>query len=367
MGLALGVSPAGAQQVIHSQGRLVRVATGATKDTVGVPGVQVVLHRIGRQQQGPIDSTLSRRSGRFQFRFALDTSAIFLVSARFAGIEYFSQALTADSTHPLTNFQIVVADTSSTAPVRVAERHVVIQEPDPSGIRSVLDLIVLENPGPLTRVATDSTRPVFEVSVPDRATSVGVTPQSEFSEDAIVVTPGAIELLAPLAPGTKQIMVQYDLPARPGIVSLWLPAVPTLNLLLVEPKVVIEGVSVALVDSQVIDGTLFRRFGGTVPDSGAMLRLGFQDGPAPRTLGLILLSLTLLAFGGFAVLLVRRSSARVAPQSTRTLVEALAALDDRYEGLREKCSPEEWDRYLVERARMKADLRRRLAGVRPGA
>ena len=63
-------------------------------DSIPAARTNVVLHRIGRDVQGPIDSTLSDSRGAFHFRFSADTSAIFLLSARFAGIEYFSPRYT---------------------------------------------------------------------------------------------------------------------------------------------------------------------------------------------------------------------------------------------------------------------------------
>ena len=55
-------------------------------------GTRVVLHQVGRTLQGPLDSTRTDQRGRFQFSFRPDTSALYLLSVRHAGIEYFSLA-----------------------------------------------------------------------------------------------------------------------------------------------------------------------------------------------------------------------------------------------------------------------------------
>ena len=44
-------------------------------DSVPVPGVRVVLHRVGQMEQGPVDSTPADARGRFRFRFRADSGA----------------------------------------------------------------------------------------------------------------------------------------------------------------------------------------------------------------------------------------------------------------------------------------------------
>jgi len=98
-------------------------------------------------------------AGRFGFRFAADTASVFLLSARYAGIEYFSRPARATAGRPDTGLVILVADTSSSAPVRLAGRYLMIGRPEQAGRRGALDLIVLQNRGTTTRVARDSTMP----------------------------------------------------------------------------------------------------------------------------------------------------------------------------------------------------------------
>src|SRR5512136_576823 len=85
--VAIG-APASPQQVpARAEGRVVRVARG---DTLPVARQRVVLHHISREVQGPIDSALTDPRGHFAFRFKPDTAAVYLISARYAGVEYFS-------------------------------------------------------------------------------------------------------------------------------------------------------------------------------------------------------------------------------------------------------------------------------------
>src|SRR3954467_9123507 len=67
-----------------------RVLLPRDADTVPVPGARVVLHRVGRDAQGPLDSVTADASGRFRFRFRADTGALYLLSARWGDVEYFA-------------------------------------------------------------------------------------------------------------------------------------------------------------------------------------------------------------------------------------------------------------------------------------
>ncbi len=86
-------------------------------DSTPVAGTRVVLHRIGSDVQGPLDSTRSDRGGRFGFAFRPDTAAFYLLSTRHSGIEYFSPPVSTNPARPDTAIRIVVYDTSSSAPV----------------------------------------------------------------------------------------------------------------------------------------------------------------------------------------------------------------------------------------------------------
>ena len=125
-------------------------------DSTPVPGSRVVLHQVGRTRQGPLDSTRTDRGGRFRFVFRPDTSALYLLSVRHAGIEYFSSPVHTNLGRPDTTIRVIVYDTSSTAPVSLEARHLVLTRPGEDGSRTVLDLIVLLNSGQRTRVAPDS-------------------------------------------------------------------------------------------------------------------------------------------------------------------------------------------------------------------
>lgn len=336
-----------------------------------MPGARVVLHDIGPERQGPADSMRTDSEGRFRFTFRADTTHIHLVSARYAGIEYFSTAIAPASRDTAIPLLLLVADTSSTAPVDLTQRHLVISAPDAHGIRNVVDMLVLANAGTLTRVAPDST-PVWRLPLPEEAGQVQITPASDFSPDAVVARNGGVEIRAPIAPGARQLLVQYDLVRRPGEVAVPFPsAVPTVNLLLEEAGVTLAGLPLVRADSQEIEGRLLRRWTGQAP-AGAVLLLQFHDGIAPGTrLALLVGVIALLFLGAGAVVLrhYRRvpAGAIATPAPADDLLHRIAMLDVEHAAGEAAVGAERWRVYQDERARLKARLAAELARARPPA
>ena len=66
-------------------------------------------------EQGPVDSTAADARGRFRFRFRADSGAVYLLSARYREIEYFSTPVHLGA-RPDTAIRLVVYDTSSRHP-----------------------------------------------------------------------------------------------------------------------------------------------------------------------------------------------------------------------------------------------------------
>jgi hypothetical protein len=326
-----------------------------------VPDLQVTLHRVGERNQGPIDSTRSDGQGRFRFVFRADTSAFFLTSARYAGIEYFSQPVATNPARPDTGVRIVVYDTSSSAPVLLEARHVVLTRPTETGSRGVLDLLVLRNAGRLTRVASDTLRGSWSGSLPERSTGLEVV-ESDISAESVRRSGDSLIVSAALAPGEKQLTLQYQI--QPGVELVELPLgadAPSVNVLIEESGVGVEVPGLTLADSQTIQGRSFERWTGTVP-SGAVLRLELPGGfgPPDWLLGILVggLALALLGAGGYA--LAKRSTPN-GPTAVDALVGEIAALDARYGGRRDEMSEEEWSLYLAERARLKGQIESALA------
>jgi hypothetical protein len=334
-----------------------------TADSTPVRGATVVLHRVGRVSQGPIDSTRSDQTGRFRITFRSDTSAIYLLSARHAGIEYFSPPVETNPQRPDTGIQIMVYDTSSTVPIVLEARHLVVTRPDEDGSRGVLDLMVLRNDAHRTRIAPDTGRPSWSAALPSGTIGLEVG-ESDVSRDAVTRRGDSVFVIAPFAPGEKQVTLQYLIPSNRRMVELPFDGQgATVNVLAEEKGVKVSGGGVTLTDSQTLQGRSFRRWTGRVRVRG-VLRIelpGSRETPV-RLLGGLVTAFALALGGAGWLLLARRRT--VAPAAPNSLVDAIAALDAQYAGREAAAGAEEWASYQAERARLKAALEASLASGR---
>jgi hypothetical protein len=355
----LPVFPVLSAQTIRAEGAVLMA------DSTPVPGTRVVLHQVGRALQGPLDSTRTDRRGRFRFAFRPDTSALYLLSVRHAGIEYFSPPVHTNPERPDTAIRVIVYDTSSTAPVSLEARHLVLTRPGEDGSRSVLDLIVLHNRGQRTRVAPDSAGASWVGLLPPGTIGLELG-ESDISPDAVTREGESLLVAAPLAPGEKQVTVQYVIPAgRKDLELRFTEPVSTVNVLAEEQDVVVSGGTLALADSQVLQGRSFRRWTGAVP-SGGTLRVALPgQARVPKWLLPSLVAALVLVLGGASWHLLARRP-RTPTASPAVLFDALATLDARYLGREGETSAEEWGSYQAERRRLKAQLEAALAAGAPG-
>jgi hypothetical protein len=337
-----------------------RVLRPSGKDTVGVAGARVVLHRVSRQAQGPIDSVLAGPQGEFRFRYATDTSAVYLLSSGYAGIEYFSSPLHTNGDLPDTGLVLFVSDTSSSTPIHVESRHLVIGKPGPDGTRSALEIVVLGNEGAVTRVARDSLSPVWGTRLPKGALAFQVG-QGDVGPDGLLMRGDSVVLVSPVAPGQKQLMYTYALPAEPGAIELPIgDSIATANVLLEEFDRTVSGGGISKADSQKIESRSFQQWAGPVP-AGAVIRIDFPGNTVAWVLPLLVGGVALtLVFVGMRAL--QRRPQTVAAPAYNAALEQLARLDAKYAGREAEVAPEEWARYQEERARLKTELASQLAG-----
>jgi hypothetical protein len=340
-----------------------RVVLSRDPDTVPVPGARVVLHRVGRDRQGPLDSASADASGHFRFRFRADTGALYLLSARWGDVEYFSPPVHTDPARPDTAMRLVVYDTSSTAPIGVEARHIVVPRAGPDGTLSVLDLIVLRNDGRVARVAPDSTRPSWRLVLPPGTGHMEVG-QSDLSPEAIVREGDTVKVLAPLAPGQKQLSLEYGVtPVRGKLEFPVGPDAGPVNLLVEERNARVSGGTLVLADSQVIEGRSFRRYAGNVPAGGTVvLAVGAAGAAAATRVALpVLVGAVAVMLAAAAWWIIRRPARRASARLPEQMLDAIAALDARYAGREPETAADEWRRYVAERAQLKAELERALA------
>jgi hypothetical protein len=334
------------------------------RDTTRLAGARVLLHRVGRDLQGAVDSTVADARGRFRFRFRADTSAVYLLSARYGGIEYFSSPIHTNPERPDTAIALLVYDTSSAAPVTLEARHIVVPRPSEDGSRAVLDLIVLLNQGLRARVAPDSLHASWSTPLPSASIGLDIG-ESDVSPDAVRRQDDSVVVTAPIAPGQKQLSLEYLIPKGHSTVEFPVGAGGgRLNVLVEESGAKVSGGTLALADSQVIEGRAFHRWTGDLPPGGSVrLTLpALPRTPAAVLAGLVAAVGLVLALAAWRIL--RRGQAGPAPApppAPDPVLDAIAALDARYAGRESETPAEEWQRYQAERARLKAELASSLA------
>lgn len=322
----------------------------------------MLLHRVGRDAQGPLDSTTADPHGHFRFRFHADTSALYLLSARYGGIEYFSSPVHTNPERPDTTMRVLVYDTSSTAPVVVAARHVVVPRPSDDGSRAVLDLLVLKNGGTVARVSGDSSQPSWAGALPAGSAGLQVG-ESDFSPEAVTRHGDSVFVLAPIAPGEKQLTIEYVIPGDRGRVDFPSETGGPLNFLVEERAARVSGGSIALADSQLIEGRWFHRWTGRIGVKEDV-RLTLPNLTRTPRLFLAALVAGVALVLGFAAWRVTTSRAvRATTPAPGALLDALAELDARYVDRESEVTQEEWHRYQEERARLKSSLEAALAAV----
>jgi len=340
---------------------VVRRPTG--RDTVPVAGARVVLHRIGRATQGPLDTTFTAPNGRFSFRFGVDTTASYLLSSRYADIEYFSAPLRADPAGPDTSLLILVFDTSSAARIEIKSRTLVVAAPDAIGARTVVDWLTLHNGAVQTRVGRDSLEPTFGAPMPAgvRNEQLGDVRLSQFSAEAVTFRNDSVLVAAAVSPGEKELLLQYELPPVAGRLELPVGEIDSVEVFLEEPTARVDGPGWSVRDTPLFQGRRFHRFARSGAGA-ATLTVRFRRSALTSTAALPLLvgATTLLLAVGTWILLRRSPEPTAAPPAeTAVLADRIARLDREFAG-READAPE-WERYRRERAGLLAELRGALA------
>jgi len=338
----------------------------AGADVAPVPGVMVTIHRVNRKGGEPLDSVRTDRAGRYAFRYraSADTSSIYFVSANYADIAYFSPPLR-DPVVRGDDADLTVFDTTSApVPIHQRGRHIVVSALDPNGRRGVIEVYELSNDSSVTRIARDSAA-VWEAAIPTGASGFRVG-EGDVSADAIIAGDGHVRVVAPLAPGIKQLSFSYDLEAKAFPVSI--PAereTSVLEVLLEDPRGTASGGGIAEVDPVSVEGRTFRRFlAHDVPANG-VVRVDVPRGSPlgrGRYIAIVLLALGAAMLVVLARAVMRRGGPRREVQAIpewandpERLARRIAALDAEFEKV-EQPTAEARETYDIKRAELKARL-----------
>ena len=349
---------------------------GEAKGPRPIAGVRVVLHRVGADNAGPLDSMLTDARGRYHFQYAKSGSpdAIYFVSASFDGIAYFSVPLKERFTHGDDAAITVFDTTSGRVPIHILGHHIIIGAPDPQGKREAVEVFELGNDSSVTRVSGGRDRPVWTAQLPDKAVNPKVNPSGEVAPSAVSFADRRVRLYAPVSPGARQLSYAYQLPrdALPLSISIDQPT-SVLEVLLEEPKATVSGTGIGEVAPTTTAGRSFRRFLGQSVAASSLLRID-----VPFTLadtrsvyfiavatvcGLAMLAAIVVAARRRPVIAANAARAHVRP--TEDLLQAIATLDVRFE-TEPPSSAGERAAYESKRAQLKSRLAAALAEERQG-
>ena len=359
--MVAAASPAAGQGSVRLTGTVLR---RTERDTVPAAAARLVLHRLTQGGSGPIDSTVAGSTGGFLFRFPPDTAAVYLISARWAGIEYFSEPIPGRVPPPAGGVSLLVADTSSTAPLSVVARYLIVGGPDADRTRTVVDLFLLRNSGYATRVAPDSLTPHWRHALPSGTQGHQVGPSSEIAPEAMRFVGDTILVYAPISPGVdRHLMLQHTLRASARILRVPLgEGADSIQVVTEEEGIRVQGLE--QVASQVIDGRPLARWAGgkpnVAPGSEVVIEFPAVAGSPERWLVPGLAAAVILVMVGAAWIARQRVPAPApAVPSTHELIDRIARLDTAHQG--RELTDAERIAYQEERGRLKQALTAALA------
>ncbi|MFN2572056.1 MAG: hypothetical protein ABR537_10675 [Gemmatimonadales bacterium] len=216
-------------QTVSVSGRVLR----GGRDTVPLANTSVVLHRVTRDSAGPVDSVRSDSRGRYRIELTPDSSGVYVVSAWYDSLAYFSLPLNVAG-RPAVHVEDIIAFSTSTQgpPIRLARRLATVASAREDGGREVLEILELENTGQTTRITRDTLVPTWAGKIPAAAAQFRGG-QGDISPEAMVLRHDSVFVLGPIPPGpAKQLSYSYSIAA--GTRALVIPidqATVELNLL----------------------------------------------------------------------------------------------------------------------------------------
>jgi hypothetical protein len=366
----LAAPRAAAQPVVRVSGKVVR---GTRAGPQPAANVAVILHRVGNDRAGPLDSVRTTTAGTYAFSYrpSGDSAAIYFASASYGGVAYFTPPFRS-SVIAGDDATITVFDTTSgPVAIKLGGRHLIIGAPQASGRRPIGEVYDLENDTTVTAVAHDTT-PVWSVHLPPGAVAFQVNSSASIGPRAVAQRGSVVGLFAPISPGVRQFAFTYELPANAFPLNVPLERnTGVLEVMVQEPMASLGGVSLKEVAPVSTEGRTFRRFVAEDVAPGAVLRVSMPRFGAGVRTKVIIGVLVFGAIGMFvaATYAVRRRALyipRPSPLVARPsegLLRAIAALDAAFE---RQTVPSALDRqtYDARRAALKQQLADALAADR---
>ncbi len=279
-----------------------------------VSGAWVVLHRVGPDSAGPLDSLQSDSRGRFSFNYERTGSAdaVYFVSAMHDGIAYFTPPLPEGKVSG-DDGEITVFDTTSGhVPITLQGHHVVVSAVDANARRTVVEVYDLSNDSSVTRIAAGDKpeNATFQAHLTPGATDFRVS-QGDISAGAVSYANGVVSVFAPIAPGVKQLSFTYSLPAKAFPLKLPLEKETGVYEILIEEKAGnVTGPRIKEMDPVTVDERDFRRFLASDMPENSMAVIDLPAPPPTRAIDPRFLVVITLVLGGSMVVALARALRR---------------------------------------------------------
>jgi len=292
-------------------GRIVR--PGSTR-LDPISGAWVVLHRVGPDRAGPLDSVQSDARGRYAFKYLRTGSedAVYFISASHDGIAYFTAPL-GEGNVTGDDAEITVFDTTSAhVPMSLRGHHVVVSAADANARRSIVEVYDLSNDSSVTRVARGETTAgaTWTTHTAPGASDFKVS-QGDISPAAVTFANGVVNVFAPLAPGLKQLSFSYSLPANSFPLKLPLEKETGIYEIMIEEKGgSVTGPHLREVDPVTVDERNFRRFLASDMPENSVAVIDLPAPPPSRVIDPRYLVALTLVIGGAMILALAQALRR---------------------------------------------------------
>ncbi|MCE9601200.1 MAG: hypothetical protein K8S21_03170 [Gemmatimonadetes bacterium] len=342
---------------------------GPTAAGLPVAGAWAVLHRVGADTAGPIDSMRTTATGVFRFRYRAtgDSLAVYFVSTSRGGVSYFTPPARERVVRGGSADLLVFDTTSAPIPIRVRGRHLIVTAPDSATgrTRTLVEAYELSNDSSVTRIARGRRGITFDAALPEGVATI-TAGQGDVSSDAVVAEEGRMRLNAPLSPGLKQVTFSYELPARTDPIEILVEAPTTvLEVLVEDANAQVAGAGLVAVDPVQIEGRAFRRFLAQDVAAAQTFSVSVPPSGSSRQLRVMLIvtavgAAMLLGLGMFVMRGGPGGFTSRRLDDPEALALAVAALDAAHEGLSAPTEQQKAEHYLA-RARLKGRLANALA------
>jgi hypothetical protein len=250
-----------------------------------------------------------------------DTAARYVVATQYAEVDYFSQPLILGAGSRLAADPIVVYDTTSSGAMRLEQRlFAVFRATRGAGGRAqvvVQEMVEVANAGERTRVATDTTNPVWTMRLPQGVAEWSLA-GGDITPEAVWLHADTIKVFAPVWPDAPlRASYRYAIAAGEMRVPIdqW---TGELTVLVEDTLAVLAGVPLQSLGTRELEGQRFAAYRAGPLASGSEIRITLPRGPlAPEDLLPYVIAGAGVALVAGLWFALRRRPVSIPPETTR--------------------------------------------------